>query len=89
MSHEGNDANTDRERDELHKAAQRIIVTPPPPPMTREERDQYEKEEREKAIREKGHYCEDYVCHGMYDRGNGAMNDYYYCGKCHETLQTG
>ena len=40
-------------------------------------------------IEEKGHDCEEFVCHGMYDRGNGSLNDYYYCGECDALLQTG
>ena len=45
--------------------------------------------EEEAQIKAKGHDCNDFVCHGLYDRGNGSMNDYYYCGKCNELLQTG
>jgi hypothetical protein len=54
--------------------------------------------EKERAVAEnaekeriagKGHDCDEYVCHGMYERDNGTMNDYYYCGKCDEVLQTG
>lgn len=45
--------------------------------------------EEAKKIEEKGHDCQDFICHGMYDRGNGSLNDYYYCGKCNDLLQTG
>lgn len=52
------------------------------------EQDEEDAEEAER-IRIKGHDCQDYVCHGMYRRENGSLNDYYYCGECDETLQTG
>ena len=59
------------------------------PPPTRKEMDEWETEQRLKAIKEQGHYCQDFVCHGMYERDNGSYNDYYYCGKCDELLQVG
>jgi hypothetical protein len=52
------------------------------------EQDEEDAEEAER-IQSKGHDCQDYVCHGMYRRDNGSLNDYYYCGECDETLQTG
>lgn len=85
MSHEGNDKVLDRQRDE----AGIIKVTPPPTPISNEEWKTKEEKERRKAIKDKGHYCQDFVCHGMYERDNGSLNDYYYCGKCNELLQTG
>jgi hypothetical protein len=48
-----------------------------------------EREWEQKRIAEKGHDCNDFVCHGMYSRDNGSLNDYYYCGKCDDLLQTG
>ena len=45
--------------------------------------------EENARIKSKGHDCNDFVCHGMYSRENGSLNDYYYCGKCDELLQTG
>jgi hypothetical protein len=52
---------------------------------------EYDEEDARQAekIRSKGHDCQDYVCHGMYRRENGSLNDYYYCGECDELLQTG
>tara|TARA_Y100000034_G_scaffold115234_1_gene152190 strand:- start:155 stop:448 length:294 start_codon:yes stop_codon:yes gene_type:complete len=47
------------------------------------------REEEQRLIAEKGHDCHDFVCHGMYPRDNGSLNDYYYCGKCDDLLQTG
>ena len=44
---------------------------------------------KEKALEEKDHDCYDYVCHGMYERDNGSLNNYYYCGRCNCLLQTG
>ena len=40
-------------------------------------------------IREKGHDCNDFVRHGLYERDNGGTNDYYYCGQCDAILQVG
>jgi len=45
--------------------------------------------EENARIKSKGHDCQDYVCHGMYSRENGSLNDYYYCGECDDLLQTG
>lgn len=47
------------------------------------------KVEEEAWIKSKGHDCYDFVCHGMYARENGSLNDYYYCEKCNDLLQTG
>jgi hypothetical protein len=85
MSHEGNDKVLDNQRDK----EEMIIVTAPPEPMSKEEWNALEEEERSKAVKEKGHYCQDFECHGMYERDNGSLNDYYYCGKCNELLQVG
>ena len=63
-----------------------INITPPP---TAEAMKKHRKEERARLIKEKGHYCQDFVCHGMYERRDGSLNDYYYCGKCNELLQVG
>ena len=63
-----------------------IKETPPP---TGEAMKKYREEENARLIKEKGHDCQNYVCHGMYERDNGSLNDYYYCGKCDELLQTG
>ena len=52
------------------------------------EQDEEDAREAER-IRIKGHNCNDYVCHGMYRRDNGSLNDYYYCGECDALLQTG
>jgi hypothetical protein len=35
------------------------------------------------------HDCDDYTCHGMHDRGNGSMQNYYYCGRCGYIIQIG
>tara|TARA_R100001530_G_scaffold48681_1_gene36527 strand:+ start:3376 stop:3633 length:258 start_codon:yes stop_codon:yes gene_type:complete len=85
MSHEGNDKVLDNQRDK----EEMIIVTAPPAPMSKKAWNAKEEEERSKAVKENGHYCQDFVCHGMYERDNGSLNDYYYCGKCNELLQVG
>ena len=48
-----------------------------------------ENAQNQAQIKAKGHDCNDFVCHGMYRRDNGSLNDYYYCGECDDVLQTG
>ena len=59
-----------------------------PVEVLKAERDKVNAEE-ELRIKAKGHDCDDFVCHGMYARENGSLNDYYYCGQCNDLLQTG
>jgi hypothetical protein len=59
-----------------------------PVEVRKAERDKFDAEEA-KRLKKKGHDCNDFVCHGMYSRENGSLNDYYYCGKCNDLLQTG
>jgi hypothetical protein len=100
MSHEGNDKVIDSQRDEELEVIEvshfevdgrpvTLTVTAPPKPISNEEWKTKEEKERREAIKDKGHYCQDFVCHGMYERDNGSLNDYYYCGKCNELLQVG
>ncbi len=59
-----------------------INITPPP---TAEAMKKHRKEEKARLIKEKGHDCWDSqnVCTGM-DEGR----HYYYCGLCHDILQS-
>ena len=64
------------------------VLTPVPIEVLTTEREAHQRAEKER-IASKGHDCDEFVCHGMYERENGSLNDYYYCGKCDDTLQTG
>ena len=63
-------------------------LTPVPIEVLTTEREAHLRAEKER-IASKGHDCHEFTCHGMYERENGSLNDYYYCGKCDETLQVG